>query len=71
MSRVLDGGDVYVRGGTADKSSDNGVLEPLDSGLDAGDVGGEVFRSAMMEEDCWLTGKQDQYRSTEMIFDFW
>ena len=48
MSRVLDGGDGLMRGGNEERSSDSGVLIPFDAGLEAIDVGGDMFPAAIL-----------------------
>lgn len=41
MRRVFDGGEGLIKGGTAERSSDIGVLVPRDSGLEGAEFGGE------------------------------
>lgn len=43
--RVFDGGEGWIKGGTAERSRECGVSVPFETGLDDGEVGGEVF--------CW------------------
>ena len=46
--RVFDGGEGWMRGGTAERSREKGVSVPFETGLEDGDVGGEVFCWAVM-----------------------
>lgn len=46
--RVFDGGEGWIRGGTAERSRERGVSVPFETGLEHGEVGGEVFGWVVM-----------------------
>lgn len=48
MIRVFDGGEGWIRAGTAERSRERGVSVPFETGLEDGEAGGEVFGWAVM-----------------------
>lgn len=47
MRRVFDGGEGLIKGGTAERSRDSGVLVPRDPGLEGDEFGGELVSIAI------------------------
>lgn len=60
--RVFDGGEGWIRGGTADRSRESGVSVPFEMGLEDGEMGGEVFCWADMVVGNISKGMREEFR---------